>query len=517
MKKIFTFFAALVCAAQMMAVTTQEVCGRFDGNLNIGGALYSNKSVFLLPGAVKNTVTFVLPDFKYQAGKLGNIVLSNIPMLESGMLVLEDATLYLDSISERATITVINGLEDEGYVYNSIVSPSAAQVILSIAAPSLPEPIFVLFQGEAVRTNNYALTNGGFEGEWTNNEPAGWHSFGSATGLMVDFVKENTFQFVASNEVRPGSEGTQSALVSSNMVFGVKANGNITNGQMNAGSMTADDAAGNYNFSDPTNEGFNTPLQGRPDSIVFWTKYQPADLDPNNEVNKARVSAVLTTAARYQDPEGEGDYNAVKLASAVANYAATPSLGWQRIAVPFAYELANLDKQPAYILTTFTTNMLPGGGSSYSTGSSLSKRNVLDSVYVDDVELVYNKELAAFTKGAQTLDFADKKAVSEDNYCDDCAKFAALGDGISAQTFIAFDATHKCIFVYVIADDYAQSGAYNLYRVEFADSQTGDLDPTEAIDDILEENVPCTKILRDGQLYILYNGTMYNVHGQVVK
>ena len=164
MRRIFTIlFAGLMVSAQVWAVSAKDVCGQFDGDLNIAGSAYPNKTVYLLPGTVDNTVTFVLPDFKYNAGKLGNIVLPNIPMDEKGMLTLENSTLYLDSISERATITILNGIEDGGIVYNSIISETDAQVILSIGAPSLPEAILVLFQGKAATNKNYAIVNGGFE------------------------------------------------------------------------------------------------------------------------------------------------------------------------------------------------------------------------------------------------------------------------------------------------------------------------------------------------------------------
>ena len=167
-KNLFTLLAGTLFSASVMALTTKDVCGQFVGDLNIAGSLYPSKTVYLLPGAKDNTVTFVLPDFMYNAGKLGNIVLPNIPMDELGMLKLENSTLYLDSISERATITIVNGLEDGGIVYNSIVSATEAQILLSIAAPSLPQAIFVLFVGKAVTSKNYSLPNGGFEGEWTN-------------------------------------------------------------------------------------------------------------------------------------------------------------------------------------------------------------------------------------------------------------------------------------------------------------------------------------------------------------
>ena len=521
MKKIFTtLFAGLLISAQVMAVSVKDICGQFDGNLNIGGDLYPDKSVYLLPGTVENTVTFVLPDFSYNGGKLGNIVLPNIPVDENGKLTLDNATLYIDAINERAAITVINGLEDGGTTYNSIISNTDAMVVLSIAAPSLSEPIFVLFIGNAVRANNYTMPNGGFEGAWTNNEPEGWHSFGTATGEMNSFVLGNTDQFVLSNQARPGSNGTQSALLSSKMVLGAKANGNCTNGQINAGSKDAGKAAANYNFSDPNNAGYNTPFQGHPDSLVFWAKYVPADRNPENEVNMARASVIITTNARYQDPEGEGDYSNVVLGKAVDNYSAADDMGWKRLSIPFLYNDLAAEAAPAYILATFTTNMTPGGGSSYSTGT-ITKVHVLDTLYLDDVELVYNRELNELTRDGFALNFEANIASVEATYCDSCSEYVAEAEGNTTQSFIAFDAAHKCIFVYVIAEDYAQSGSYNVYRVDFTDTNAEgtSIDTHEAIENIFttEPTLKAQKVLYNGQLLIRLGNAIYNAAGIRVK
>ena len=509
MKKIFTVLVAgLMISAQAFAVTTKDVCGQLNGELWIDWDSYGSKSVYLLPGTKENTLTFVLPDFSFLGGELGNIVLPNISMDADGKLSMEETSLYLDSINLRASIKMLNNYEDEGETYNSIVSATQAQITLEIAEPkTLPMPIIVIFEGQALRSNNYALPNGGFEGQWVNNEPAAWHSFASATGDYVNFVKGNTKQFVASNDVRPGSEGTQSVLLSSNILLGVKANGNCTNGQINAGSMTADDAAANYNFSDPANNGFNTAFQGRPDSIAFWAKYLPADKNPNNEDNKARMSTIITTNARYQDPEAT-DYSAVKVASAVVNYAATADLGWQRISVPFTY--TGIEGEPAYILTTFTTNQVPGGGS--------SEKGKLDSVYIDDVELIYNKTLNSFSIGENALQFNQRVATVNENFCDSCADYVAAAEGKTAQTFIGFDAAHKCIHVYVIADDFAQSGDYRLYRVEFTDSQTSDLDPlNQGVENLLLNTISSEKVLLNGQLFIRRGDIWFNAAGIRVK
>ena len=519
MKKVFfTLLAGLMVSAQVMAVSVKDVCGQFKGLLQIGWEPYPERTIYLLPGTVENTVTFVLPDFSFGAQNLGNIVLPNITLAEDGKLSLAPTTMYMDSLPEplRAGITLLDSYVDdyEGTTttYYSVLSQERAQVTLSIDANLEEGDIIVTFDGAAVRNKNFALVNGGFEGAWTNNEPEGWHSFYSATGLHANLIK-GTEQFKQSAVVRPGTTGKNSALISTKMAAGtVPANGNCTNGRINAGSMKATEAAANYNFSDPDSVGYNTPFQGRPDSIVFWAKYQPADKNPNNEVNKARVSAFITTNARYQDPEDADKYGDVKIAAAVKNYSATADLGWQRISVPFVYYPNNLDKQPAYILTTFTTNSTPGGGS--------SARGKMDSVYLDDVELIYNKTLNSFSIDANKLQFNQNVATVNEDYCDSCAAYIALGNGVSTQTFIAFDATHKCIFVYVIADDYAQSGKYNLYRVDFTNSNTEDIlpfNPSEGVENIFSDKARAEKVLINGQLYLRRGDVWYNVSGVRVK
>ena len=465
MKKIFTTtLMAMALTMSTFAVTVNEVAGTFIGNLNIGGQNYPNKEVFVLPGVVDNTITFVLPDFKYGNGDLGNIVLPNIPMGANGQLTLEDATLYLKAISERAKITVLNDFHDGSDVYNSVLSASSAMILLSIEAPaSLPEPIFVLFTGNK-STNNYAIVNGGFEGSWSNNEAPKWHSFPSATGSLASMISSNTQQFQQSSETRPGSAGSNSVLLQSNMTVGVKANGNCTNGQINAGSMTADDASGNYNFSDPSNSGYNTPFVGNPDSMVFWAKYIPADNNPSNSENRARAHAVITTNARYQDPE-VSDYSSVKVADAAINYAATTDMGWQRLSVPFNYTSVD-PATAAYVLVTFTTNQTPGGGSTYSTGSLFNPTVYPDNIYLDDAEMIYNYDLTSLKMDGAEINFTNGAAETENHYSDSTFTFDVTTNGKGAKTFVAYYGAENQVLVYVVPNNYAQKQDYSVYTVQ---------------------------------------------------
>ncbi len=465
MKKVVTLLLTFTFAISSFAVSVNEVAGVFNGSLNIGGEMYNNKDVYILPGVADNSITFVLPDFKYGKGNLGNIVLPNIPMDESGQLTLDNATLFIKAISERATITIVNGLEDGGVVYNSVISASQAQVLLTIAAPSLPEPIFVLFAGTKVANKNYAMSNGGFEGNWSGNEPSGWHSFITATGDFATFV-QSADQFKQSSDVRPGSAGSHSVMLLSKMVLGARANGNCTNGRINAGSTTASDAGNNYNFSDPNNTGYNTPFVGSPDSLVFWAKYIPADKNPSNSVNKARANAVITTNARYQDPE-TGSYASVRVANAAINYSATSDMGWQRLSTPFNY--TSLDpSQAAYILITFSTNAEPGGGSSHTEGGIFNKKDYLDNLYLDDAEIIYNHGLKSLTIDGTEVSFTDGAATLSQVYSDSEYDLEAATDGKASQSFIAYDEASASIYIYVVAQNYSQAQNYSVYTIRMA-------------------------------------------------
>ena len=93
--------------------------------------------------------------------------------------------------------------------------------------------------------------NRGFE-NWANfgsgadsNEPIHWHSGMSASGTFAGFLSQ---QINSSTTVRPGSSGTKSVKLWPVSVLGVTANGNMTNGRINAGSMSAT-GTGNYNYT----------------------------------------------------------------------------------------------------------------------------------------------------------------------------------------------------------------------------------------------------------------------------
>ena len=334
---------------------------------------------------------------------------------------------------------------------NTLTCVVGQQVLVNIPSSS------IVLSAQEINAN-YAITNGGFEGSWSGNEPQGWHSFKTATGDYASFVTGNTGQFQQSTDKRPGSTGSYSAQLQSKTLMGINANGNCTNGRINAGSMSATDASGNYAFSDPSQPNYTTPFVGCPDSLVFWAKYIPGGGNVTDASNKARAHATLLTNARYQDPETK-DYSAIKIAEATSNYSATSSKGWQRIAVPFVYTSVS-PSQMAYMLLTFSTNATPGGGNA-------SKKSP-DNVYIDDAEMIYNHSLTQLKVDGEVISFTNGQATTNKIYSNEYA-VSATTNGRAAKTFIGYDATNYRMYIYVVADNYSQAHTYSLYTLQMAE------------------------------------------------
>ena len=171
-----------------------------------------------------------------------------------------------------------------------------------------------------------------------------------------------------SSDIRSGASGMYSARVFSKSTIGIIANGNLTLGRINMGSSTPNSTS-NYNYTDTGNSDFSQQLNSSPDSIAFWVKY-----NNSSSSDLARIKAIIHDDYDYVDPmTSESEPHVV--ADAALNFESTDG-SWVRKSVPFDY--VGPSTTPEYILVTFTTNMIPGGGSDG------------DEIFIDDVELIYN-------------------------------------------------------------------------------------------------------------------------------
>jgi hypothetical protein len=213
------------------------------------------------------------------------------------------------------------------------------------------------------------IGNSGFE-NWDNlgsnqEEPTNWSSFKTATGSFAAFGSK---QVERSSTVRSGATGTYSARIWSKSTLGIMANGVLTTGRMNMGSSNLS-SPDNYNYTVLNDAAFSEALTLAPDSIVFWARYTAEASE------KAGMHAVIHDQFSVQDPINAASEPYV-VADADFQFSPTNN-NWVRFSVPFSYTV-NTGLAPKFILLTFTTNHIPGGGSAN------------DEVLIDDVELIYN-------------------------------------------------------------------------------------------------------------------------------
>ena len=229
------------------------------------------------------------------------------------------------------------------------------------------------------------LTNSGFE-DWENvsgggksgQEPIGWSSFLTATGSMANMVQE-----VQLEPDENGHTGTCAYIYARNVANIATAQGNLTTGCINGGSMTATDASGNYNYTNTNiSSGQAMRFTGRPDAMKVWVK--------SNTASTIKIAAYLHADGYFQDPpEGNKDKQVALIASAAASPASNGGT-WTEYTIPFKYISKDA---PAYALVSFATCSTPGGGKSS------------DKMWIDDVEMVYYSELTDVSYNGNEIAF----------------------------------------------------------------------------------------------------------------
>ena len=224
----------------------------------------------------------------------------------------------------------------------------------------------------------------------TKVEPRYWHSFESASG---DFASWATRKISSSGTSKGGNYSCQ---LKSSTFWGIVANGTMTTGQLNAGSMSATNtdnhASLDINSTSKDNYGdpFYAELTARPAALAVWVKFTQGT--PNAEHPYATVSAAITNGNYYQEPTANND-SSVVIGYAKNNTIASNGGEWQHLYVPFRYDSKNFNKtdNPKAIMVTFSTNADPGQGSGG------------DILLIDDLELIYTHEIKIPASGYATF------------------------------------------------------------------------------------------------------------------
>ena len=233
--------------------------------------------------------------------------------------------------------------------------------------------------------DHFQLPNSDME-SWTNSygEPDRWHGFKTAGGGFAS-TSAGIVKLEQSDDVRSGATG-HSAVMTANSIFGIVANGTMTNGRLMAGSMFATDTK-NHAEMDKANgtDDFYMPLYAKPDKFNVWLKYHQGTTNANN---KANVSVKTFDGTYYQEPT---DKEYTNLSGSIVGGQITAG-DWTHYSFPFDYDsyAANGAASEA-IFVTFSTNGNPGEGS----------KN--DALYVDDMELVYLGNMTDLRYQGQTI------------------------------------------------------------------------------------------------------------------
>lgn len=443
MRKLSTLFCAVLMTLSAMATD-------YKGNLTVsinGEGSTQPATISIVENAGKYNLSIL--NFMLDEGEsvlpVGNIVIENVTGAVAGNLT----TLY---VNKNITIQKGNvaGIADDAWL-----GPMLGEVPVKMSSSfntngflgvnididmvsTLGQVIKVTFENVG---NHFQMPNSDFE-TWStatdNNAPKHWHGFESVKGKLSGTAKSKT-KLVSSKNVRPGSKGLTSAVVTSTKVFTVIANGTMTNGVLNAGSMYAADASNHSETDlsstskDANGDPFATPMYAKPDSVKFWMRFTQAKAQASYP--NAAFNAVITDGTYYQDPENKTYTN--KVAVAAPNKADMTVGDWRLVSCPFDYaSYAANGAEAKAILLTVSTNATPGKGS-YSNG-------VADSVYVDDLELVYAAGIKSISFKGQALDLATIQTTGIELAADEAvsaADFEVVKEGEDAKVTKLVEAT----------------------------------------------------------------------------
>ena len=454
MRKLSTLFCAVLMTLSAMATD-------YKGNLTVsinGEGSTQPATISIVENAGKYNLSIL--NFMLGEGEsvlpVGNIVIENVTGAVAGNLT----TLYVNKnitiqkgnvagIAEEDWLGPLLGnvpvemnarFTGEGYVVTDI----------HINMVELGQVIDVKFENVGT---HFQMPNSDFE-TWSdkNNAPKHWHGFESVKvkNALFNSAKSNT-KLISSSLIRPGSKGVKSAVVTCSKVVGVIANGTMTNGRLYAGSMKAEDPANHSETTlsstddkDANGDPFATPMYAKPDSVKFWMRFTQAQAQASDPL--ASFNAVITDGTYYQDPENKTYTN--KVAVAAPNKADMTVGDWRLVSCPFDYaSYAANGAEAKAILLTVSTNATPGKGS-YSNG-------VADSVYVDDLELVYLADIKSVSFKGATLDLTNTDIDIADDDVISASDFVVekIGEDAKVTTLVEANAKGYQAVISVVSGD----------------------------------------------------------------
>lgn len=368
-----------------------------------------------------------------------------------------DASVTSDSFTftpEELTVTYYGTAITGG----SMTAPISEGNVLFIVGDM---QIYVYYEEEqsvnipSVNNHGYQIPNSDFENWVSDKEPGnGWNSFASATG---DYA---TFASMSPAPVKvEGRNGGSAVRLNSKDLWLAKANGNLTTGTINMGNMTPTDTT-NHNYTDLDNEGHYLLFAGQPDSVCLYAKF----ISGGSENGRGRF--ILHDKYEYHDPELSGDNNH-KIAEAAV---LIPEAGeWTRFCAPFTYTGLTAAEGEQYMLASITTNPVAGGSDK-------------DTLYVDDITMIYNSKLDSITIAGVTLEGFDKETYTYtvEGQVPQADDIVAVSDGRGAS--VSTEISDNVLTITVEGNDIA-------VNPENVHTYTLTFDKPSAIDAVASDNI----------------------------
>lgn len=303
--------------------------------------------------------------------------------------------------------------------------------------------------------NTYQVRNGGFEKWAAANEPGfGWNSFPSAVGAQAGLGKGMSPNPEKVEGRNGGSAVRLFSKYAGSLGIGANANGNLTTGRVNMGSMTPADKS-NHNFSDLENEGYFLTIAGQPDGVEFYSKYKMGDGDDH----QGHAQFIIHDAVNYVDPQLE-EQQEHRIGQAETSIAVSED--WELQTAEFQYDWTKDDAAATqkYLLINFTTNSTPGGSKD-------------DELILDDVRLIYNSELTGAKYDGQDITFTEGQATIDADY--DATLLTDLtSNGRAASIETNYNDETGVLTITVKGQDYAfDADSKHEYTVQFNVPQAG--------------------------------------------
>ena len=225
---------------------------------------------------------------------------------------------------------------------------------------------------------SYQLQNNNFE-SWsggTNDVPTGWHTFNEANcslALGCSTAKKN--HHYHRSGARPGGSGSSFVEIYTKSVNAIivntLANGNMTTGQIQIGSSTADDPDNN---NKTVVGSYDQSFTATPDSVYFWYSFYAASAS-----SYASVRVFIHGNCNFIDhPQGDM-YDASKYSRRVlSRFTRTTSTSgtynWVQRKEAFDHGTAD----PRYVLVSLASNETAAAGAAN------------DALAIDDIEFIYS-------------------------------------------------------------------------------------------------------------------------------